>query len=61
MDKLYSIEMEDRPGYLWVLVGGELLTAQISAAYWNEIAERCVSTACDKVLIGKEFQAVGIA
>jgi hypothetical protein len=56
MEKPYTIEMEDRPGYLWVLVGGELLTAQTSAAYWDEIAERCAATGYDKVLIEKNFK-----
>jgi hypothetical protein len=56
MEKQYSIEMESRPGYLWVLVGGKSLTAQISATYWNEIADRCASTDCDKVLIEKNFE-----
>ena len=55
MDKDYTIEMENRDGYLWVLVGGERLSAEISAAYWNEIAERCAADDCDKVLIEKNF------
>jgi hypothetical protein len=55
MEKPYTIEMEDRESYLWVLVGGEKLSAEISAAYWNEIAERCAATSCDKVLIEKAF------
>ena len=56
MDKPYTIEMEDRDDYLWVLVGGKELTAEISAQYWNEIADRCTSLGCDRVLIEKNFE-----
>jgi hypothetical protein len=55
IEKPYSIEMADRGKYLWALVGGPKLTAEISAAYWNEIAEKCASSNCDKVLIEKDF------
>jgi hypothetical protein len=53
--KPYYIEIEDRDKYLWVLVGGEKLTAEISAAYWNEIAERCFSRDACKILMEKDF------
>ena len=56
MDKPYTIEMEYRDDYLWVLVGGEELTAEISAQYWSEIANQCASLDCDKVLIEKNFK-----
>lgn len=56
MEKPYTIEMEDRDDYLWVLVGGKELTAEISAQYWNEIADRCQSLTCDRVLIEKDFE-----
>ena len=55
-EKGYDLEMDDRDGYLWALVGGEKLTADISAAYWNEIAERCFALDCQKVLIEKNFK-----
>jgi hypothetical protein len=55
MEKSYNIEMEIRGNYLWVLVGGPKLTAEISAAYWNEIAAKCASAKCEKVLIEKNF------
>ena len=59
-DKGYTLEMELREGYLYALAGGRKLTAQISAAYWNEIAGRCFDSSCDKVLIEKNFEeAVG--
>ena len=54
-DKGYTLEMVDRDGYLYALAGGAKLTAQVSAAYWNEIAERCFGTNCNKILIEKNF------
>jgi dsDNA-binding SOS-regulon protein len=54
-EKPYKIEMEDRGGYLWVLVGGETLNATIAAMYWNEIAEACFEKGIDKILIEKDF------
>jgi hypothetical protein len=58
--KGYTLEMEQREGYLYAVASGEKLTAQISAAYWNEIAGRCFETECDKILIEKAFvQPVG--
>ena len=48
--------MEDRDDYLWVLVGGKELTAEISAQYWREIADQCASLGRDKVLIEKNFE-----
>lgn len=54
-EKQYTIEMEDRGEYLHVVVGGDKLTAPISAAYWNEIAERCFELDRQKILIEKDF------
>jgi len=56
MSKQYSISMEDRGDYLYALVGGEKLTAQISASYWNEIAERCFEKDIRKIMIEKNFE-----
>lgn len=53
--KGYTLSMEQRDGYLYAVAGGEQLTAQISASYWNEIAGRCFETGCDKILIEKHF------
>ena len=55
MTKPYNIQMEDRGDYLYAMVGGEKLTAQISAAYWNEIAERCFANDVRKIMIEKNF------
>jgi hypothetical protein len=54
--KEYELRIEERDGYLWVLASGKQLTAQISAAYWNEIADRCFANKCQKVLIEKDFE-----
>jgi len=56
VEKPYTIEFEDRDDYIWVLVAGEKLTAEISAQYWNEIAERCAMSNVDRVLIEKDFK-----
>ena len=59
-DPGYTLKMEDREGYLYALASGERLTAQISAAYWNEIAGRCFENNIERVLIEKDFpEAVG--
>ena len=59
-DPGYRLEMEGREGYLYALASGEKLTAQISAAYWNEIAGRCFEENIERILIEKDFpEAVG--
>ena len=55
-EKPYEIDLEDRGEYLYVLVGGDRLSPQISAAYWNEIAEQCFELGKNKILIEKEFK-----
>jgi len=59
-DSDYTLKMEDRDGYLYALASGECLSAQISAAYWNEIAGRCFEDNIERILIEKDFpEAVG--
>jgi len=59
-DPGYTLTMENREGYLYAFASGERLTAQISAAYWNEIAGRCFENNTERVLIEKDFpEAVG--
>lgn len=61
-EKGYDLSIEERSGYLYAVAGGPKLTAQISSAYWNEIAGRCFSTNVDKILIEKNFvEGVGPA
>lgn len=55
MEKPYTISIEDRGEYLYALVGGERLTAEISAAYWREIAHECFLRKKLKILIEKDF------
>jgi hypothetical protein len=55
-EKPYEIDLQDRGEYLYVLVGGEKLSPQISAAYWNEIAQKCFELGKHKILIEKEFK-----
>lgn len=51
----FFLKIELRDGYLYALAGGDKLTAHISAAYWNEIAERCFESDCSRILIEKDF------
>jgi hypothetical protein len=55
MSKPYSITFEDRGEYLYALVGGPRLTAEISAAYWREIAHECFERKVIKIMIEKDF------
>ena len=56
MEKSYSITMENRGEYLYVLVGGAKLTTEIAAAYWREIAHECFELKILKILIEKDFK-----
>lgn len=59
-DPGYELKLEDREGYLYAFASGDRLTAQISAAYWNEIAGRCFEENIERILIEKDFpEAVG--
>ncbi|MEO8648407.1 MAG: hypothetical protein ABI539_04495 [Acidobacteriota bacterium] len=61
-ERSYKLSVEDRGEYLYALVGGEKLTANIAAAYWNEIAGHCFDLKKDKILIEKDFvEGVGPA
>ncbi len=51
----YSIRLENRGEYLYALVGGEILTPEIAAMYWDEIAEKCLAAGKSKILIEKDF------
>jgi hypothetical protein len=55
-EKPYDIDLQDRGEYLYVRVGGGKLSADIAAAYWNEIAEKCFELNKNKILIEKEFK-----
>jgi hypothetical protein len=51
----YYIEFENRGEYLYVLVGGELVTPEIAKLYWDQIAEKCDELNASKILIEKDF------
>jgi hypothetical protein len=55
-EKTYTIEMDERGEYLYVLVSGDKLTSSIATGYWNEIAEKCFEIECRKILIEKNFK-----
>lgn len=54
-EKPYTIDLEDRGGYLYALVGGERLSPEIAKMYWDEIAEKCAELERSKILIEKDF------
>jgi hypothetical protein len=54
--KPYTIELEDRGGYLYALVGGGKLTPEIAKLYWDEIAEECFRLEKSKIMIEKDFR-----
>lgn len=51
----YTIKLEDRGEYIYVLVGGDKLTPEISASYWREIAGACFETNKNRIMIEKDF------
>jgi hypothetical protein len=55
MSEPYTIQFADRGEYVYVLVGGKKLTAEISAEYWREIARHCFGLKKDKIMIEKDF------
>ena len=54
-EKPYSIEMEDRGEYLYVIVGGLRVTPQIALDYWREIIDECEKTGRSKILLEHNF------
>lgn len=55
LDKPYTITLEDRGEYLYTIVGGGKLTAEIASEYWQEIAGKCFELEKSKILIEKDF------
>lgn len=53
--KLYELNFEYRPQYLYVFVAGEKDSYEISMAYWQEIAEECKKSNTRKVLIEEDL------
>lgn len=54
--KLYTLEFEERPEYLYAYVKGEKDSYEISRQYWNEVAEECRRIKCEKVLIEEDIK-----
>ncbi|MEP6847627.1 MAG: hypothetical protein ABI999_02135 [Acidobacteriota bacterium] len=58
MEKSYPMEIEPLERYFYAFASGDLLTASISAAYWNEIAAKRADLDLRKILIEKDFKEV---
>jgi hypothetical protein len=54
-EKLYNLVFEDRDGYLYAHVQGEIDNFEVSSQYWREIAEKCKSIEAKKVLIVEDL------
>lgn len=57
-DKLYNIEFDYRPSYLYVYVWGEKDSLEISRQYWREIAAECKKNRCSKLLIVEDIKEI---
>jgi len=53
--KFYDIEMDNRDGYLYVVVGGLRVTPEIALDYWHEIIAECEMTGSSKILLEHNF------
>ena len=47
--------MEMREGYLYAVVGGLRVTAEIALDYWHEIIAECERTGCSKIFLDHNF------
>lgn len=52
--KAYTIKMENRGGFLYVIVGGLRVTPEIALAYWREIIDECESSGYS-ILLDHDF------
>jgi alkanesulfonate monooxygenase SsuD/methylene tetrahydromethanopterin reductase-like flavin-dependent oxidoreductase (luciferase family) len=52
----YQVEYEERDGFLHACVSGDADTAQISLAYWNEIAQACRARGYKRMLVVEHFR-----
>jgi hypothetical protein len=55
MDKLYDITFQERDGYLYASVSGDVDNFEVSYGYWQEVAEKCKSLGAKKVLIVEDL------
>ena len=53
--KLYTLEFEKRPEYLYAFVKGEKDSYEISRQYWSEVANECRRANRQKVLIEEDI------
>ena len=53
--KLYTLEFEKRPEYLYAFVKGEKDSYEISRQYWSEVANECRRATRQKVLIEEDI------
>src|SRR5688500_8607288 len=54
-EKGYDLELEDRGGYLYAIVGGRRVTPEIALGYWRDIIAECEKLGCSKILLDHNF------
>jgi hypothetical protein len=54
----YTLTYEHRPGYLYVLVDAESVTAEMALKYTSEILETCEAHKVEKVLLHRDIPVV---
>jgi hypothetical protein len=56
--KEYEITLEERNGYLYVHIKADIMTADMSASYLGEVADKCAALGLTRVLIYREVPFV---
>jgi len=54
--KLYNLEFDEKPDYLYAYVSSDKVSLDVSRQYWREIADQCQQTKCRKVLIVEDIK-----
>ena len=51
----YSIQFEEKNGYLHVFISGERDSIEIAYDYWNKIREKVSGLNCSRLLVEEDF------
>ena len=54
-DKPYDLTFEEKEGYLYAHIQGDIDTVEISAQYWKEVAEKCAAESTKRVMIHEDL------
>ncbi len=53
--KLYHLEFESRPEYLYALLTAEEDSLELSISYWKEVSQNCKKIKCEKLLVEEDI------